>query len=115
MTQVSTRGRRVALVTGAAHGIGERIVRELAAGGDAVVACDIDRSAVVDLVAGLSRAGLTCQSLAVDVTDATQVDRVVDATVERFGRLDVLVINAGIGAVATKRELPREVWDGSST
>lgn len=102
---------RVALVTGAARGIGAAIVRELAATGDAVVACDVDHAAVVELAAGLSQIGLTCEPRGVDVTDASQVQRVVGATVERFGRVDGLVNNAGIGAVAPSEDLPRDVWD----
>jgi 3-oxoacyl-[acyl-carrier protein] reductase len=102
---------RVAIVTGSAKGIGAAIVRGLASAGVTVVACDIDDAAVGELAAELSQAGLACEPRRVDVTDATQVQRVFDGVVAEFGRIDVLVNNAGVGAVAASEDLPRGLWD----
>ena len=85
---------RVAIVTGSAKGIGAAIVRGLASAGVTVVACDIDDAAVGELAAELSQAGLACEPRRVDVTDATQVKRVIDGVVAELGRIDVLVNNA---------------------
>lgn len=84
---------RLALVTGSAKGIGAAILRELAAAGVAVVACDIDDAALGELADEVSQAGAVCEPRRLDVTDATQVQRVIDATVAQFGRIDVLVNN----------------------
>jgi 3-oxoacyl-[acyl-carrier protein] reductase len=77
---------RVCVVTGAAQGIGAATVARLAAEGATVVACD-RRAAEVP--------GAAC-SLALDVTDRAQVDAVVAQVLQRYGRIDVLVNNAGI-------------------
>jgi 3-oxoacyl-[acyl-carrier protein] reductase len=102
---------RVVVVTGAARGIGAAIVHELAAEGHVVVACDIDQAAVAELAAKVSRVGPVCEPRRLDVTDGNQVQSVVDATVARFGRIHVLVNNAGIGAVTASEDLARDVWD----
>ncbi len=90
---------RVALVTGAAGGIGAAIVRRLVAEGARVVAVDRDAVGLAALEAGSPGA---VRSIAVDITDETQVNRAVEEVVDRFGGLDVLVSAAGIsGPVGT--------------
>jgi 3-oxoacyl-[acyl-carrier protein] reductase len=80
---------RVAFVTGASRGIGAAVARSLA---DAGVSVGLASRSGADL--GLANGlGVRC-----DVADAAQVDAAVAATVERFGRLDILVANAGVGA-----------------
>jgi NAD(P)-dependent dehydrogenase (short-subunit alcohol dehydrogenase family) len=88
---VTADATRAALVTGSAEGIGAAIVREPAAAGVAVVACDIDDAAVGEVAAEVSHAGAVCEPRRLDVTDATQVKRVIDGTVARFGRIGTAV------------------------
>ena len=88
---------RVALITGASRGIGAAVARRFSEAGAAVA---LTSRSGDDL--GLDDAiGLRC-----DVRDREQVERAVADTVERFGRLDVLVNNAGVGTYASFLELP---------
>ena len=81
---------KVALVTGAASGIGCAAVMRLASAGAAVCALDIDESAESQFANFPSVLGLRC-----DVTDSEQIDSAIDACVGRFGGLDIVVSNAG--------------------
>lgn len=89
---------RVALVTGAGKGIGRAIARAFAAAGAAV--CCAGRSApdLESLVAEIRAAGGMAVAIATDVADADAVQRMVDACTGGLGRLDILVINAGVTA-----------------
>src|SRR5205823_13468107 len=97
------RRERVALITGASRGFGAAAARELAERGHAVVATmrtpDRDAKAVIDGFEDL------IEPVALDVTDANQVDAAVAAAVERFGRIDVLVNNAGYGLWGAQEDL----------
>lgn len=84
---------RVALVTGAGHGIGAATVRRLAAEGASVVLAELDTAAAETVAAEL--APDRCRVVACDVTDRAQVDAAVAAAEDRFGRLDLLVSVAG--------------------
>ena len=102
---------RVAIVTGASQGIGRAIALELARVGAHVVACS-RRRAVLDPVAAEVRAqGRRALAVACDVGDAAQVDDAVAQTLREFGRIDVLVNNAGYRIRARLEDLPREEWD----
>ena len=108
---VDTLRDRVAVVTGASQGIGRAIALELAKVGAHVVACS-RRRAAVDAVASDVRAlgrralGVTC-----DVGDARQVDEAVERALAEFGRIDLLVNNAGYRIRARLEDLPRAEWD----
>jgi NAD(P)-dependent dehydrogenase (short-subunit alcohol dehydrogenase family) len=100
---------RVAIVTGAAGGLGEAIARRLAADGLSVVVADLDARAAERVAAGLD--GESAVAVAVDVADPVSAQALVDAVVARFGRVDVLVNNAGIaGPTAPVHELAPDDW-----
>ena len=84
---------RIALVTGAARGIGLAIAQRFAADGATVVVADLDGDAATDAAEALEG---PAEGVACDVVDEADVARMVDGVVERHGRLDVLVNNAGI-------------------
>jgi 3-oxoacyl-[acyl-carrier protein] reductase len=88
---------KVALVTGAARNIGRAIARSLAAGGAAVmVNARTSRAMAEETVAMIGGAGGSAALHLADVTDPAQVGALVEATVKRFGRIDVLVNNAAV-------------------
>lgn len=102
---------QVALITGASHGLGVAIARALAAEG-ASIAClarpgpDLDQA-----VAALLASGAQALAAPADVTRATEVEAAVRATLERWGRLDIVVINAGTWQGAPLHETTEEMWD----
>lgn len=88
---------RVALVTGGAQGIGWAIARRLVEEGYRMVIVDLDGAAAETRACELGEGHL---GLGADVTDETRITALVDAVMTRYGRLDVLINNAGIGEVA---------------
>jgi NAD(P)-dependent dehydrogenase (short-subunit alcohol dehydrogenase family) len=98
---------RVAIVTGAARGIGNAIAKGLAAEGARIVVADLDRAeeAATELDGGIG--------LAVDVAEDAQVDQMVREVVDRCGRIDILVNNAGLYASLAMRpftDIPVDEW-----
>jgi 3-oxoacyl-[acyl-carrier protein] reductase len=107
---------RVAIITGAGHGIGKAYARRLAEEGASVVIAEIDAAAAERVAADLARAGHAALALRTDVSDAAAADEMARRTVERFGRIDVLVNNAAIFATvpmsrAPFDEIDPEEWD----
>ncbi|MBS1893519.1 MAG: 3-oxoacyl-ACP reductase FabG [Actinobacteria bacterium] len=101
---------QVAVVTGAARGIGAAIAGRLAAEGATVVLVDRD-PAGEETAEALRATGRAAEFAAADVTDADAVDAVVAAAVDRHGRLDVLVNNAGITRDNLIFKLDEDDWD----
>jgi NADP-dependent 3-hydroxy acid dehydrogenase YdfG len=101
---------KVIVITGASSGLGEAAARHLAASGAKVV-LGARRAARVDALA--TELGGEDKALAVktDVTDREQVKRLVDAAVDRFGRIDVMLNNAGLMPLAPLEELKTDEWD----
>lgn len=97
---------KVAVVTGAGSGIGRAVSHELARRGAAVAAADVVESAARDTIAALVGDGSRHGAFAVDVADLVSVEALAAATEEHFGRVDVLVNNAGVmGQLAPLEEL----------
>ena len=101
---------RVAIVTGAANGIGRAIAERFAAEGAAVLIADVSDGGA-EVVATIERAGGRAAFAPTDVTRDDHVRRMVDEALDRFGRLDVLVNNAGIGTFVPFAELTPDLWD----
>lgn len=103
---------KVALVTGAARGIGKAIAEAYAEQGAHVIVADKLEEQAQAVVEGIRRAGCPeARAFYLDVTDAENVQRAVQYTVESFGRLDVLVNNAGIHRPHLLVDFPVEEWD----
>ncbi|MFQ5426384.1 MAG: SDR family NAD(P)-dependent oxidoreductase [Gaiellales bacterium] len=98
---------RVALVTGAAAGIGRATAEALAQLGARVAVTDADADGAVSVAAAIERA----EGHRLDVTDGDQVRDVVEAILRSHGRIDILVNNAGIGARVPTTELPDDRWE----
>ncbi|MAE65216.1 MAG: short-chain dehydrogenase [Phycisphaeraceae bacterium] len=102
---------QIALVSGAAQGIGRAIADTLAANGATVVYTDINEPVLEQAAANAPGAA---HGMVMDVSDETQVDRVVSDIVARHGRLDIAVSNAGVNTLAhrvTIDEFPLDEWN----
>jgi 3-oxoacyl-[acyl-carrier protein] reductase len=102
---------RVAIVTGAAKGIGRAIAKRFCAEGAAVVVADVDEAKGCEAADALTGAGHRAAFQLVDVSDPASVTEMVRTTVERFGRLDVQVSNAGITNRAAFLDYPLDDWN----
>jgi NAD(P)-dependent dehydrogenase (short-subunit alcohol dehydrogenase family) len=101
---------RVALVTGAARGIGLAAARVLAEEGARVLMCDRDEDVVQGAADDLGREGLTVQAVKADVSDQASIAHAVAAAVAAWGRLDILVSNAAITDDTPFESISAERW-----
>ena len=101
----------VALVTGASSGIGEATARRLAQDGASVALVARRRDRLEALAAEIEQTGGTALAVEADITDRTQAEMAVRQTFERFGRLDVLVNNAGLMLLGPVVGADPEEWD----
>ena len=101
---------KVALVTGGARGLGEQICLELADGGATVIVADLRQEQMEQVAGKLRAAGGQAAPLRLDVSDAHQVEQAIGKTVAEFGRIDVLVNNAGIDKTCSIGEMSADEW-----
>lgn len=104
----------VAIVTGGGQGIGGATARRLAADGASVLIADIDGETAEQNVARIREAGGTASAIVADVSKSADIKAAVDAAVEQWGKLTILVNNAYGGAAnfkGTAVDVPEEAWD----
>ena len=101
---------KVAIITGAAGGIGKEIAKRFATEAAEVVIADLQLAAAQTTADEINRAGGTAMAVAMDVSDESAVEAGVAATFERFGAVDVLVSNAGIQIVKPIDAFPFNEW-----
>jgi 3-oxoacyl-[acyl-carrier protein] reductase len=102
---------KVALVTGAARGLGRIIAQTLAAAGAKVACIDVNVDSLAETVSLIRDAGGTAEPLACDVTDSERVNQVVEEVLEKWGVLNILVNNAGITRDNVIVRMKDEQWD----
>src|SRR6185436_12080953 len=110
MGTVNRFDRKVVLITGASSGIGLAVAKAFAKEGASLMLI-ARRKERLELAAIACRAlGVACENLAADVQDHHQVLRLADQTMEKFGRIDVLINNAGLGFFGPFHQQP---WENS--
>jgi NADP-dependent 3-hydroxy acid dehydrogenase YdfG len=102
---------KVVVITGASSGLGEATARHLAAQGAIVVLGARRADRIEKLAEELTAAGHRAKAVPTDVTDRDQVRRLVDTAVEEFGRVDVMLNNAGLMPLAPLERLKLDEWD----
>src|SRR5574341_1239816 len=103
---------RVVIVTGSSRGIGAAIARGFARDGARVMINHLnDAENAAATLERIHRAGGEAEAIEADVADAQQVKTMVAQTLDRFGRIDALVCNAGICPFYDFLDMPEEVWD----
>src|ERR687893_2031761 len=109
---VGTLKEAVVVVTGASRGLGKAIAEELASGGAKVV-INYSRSKepAEELVKRISQSGGEAIAVQADVSDAEQAQKLIDQSIEKFNRVDVLINNAGINIDRTLQKLSVDDWD----
>jgi short-subunit dehydrogenase len=104
-------GGGVAVITGAARGLGKGIAQAAAARGMSLVLADIDQNMLAATAAEFTAAGVETFAIPTDVTDPTALDRLAEASYDRFGAVRLLVNNAGIEMLGNCWELSAAQWE----
>lgn len=102
---------QVAIVTGAARGLGQTIARDIAASGAKVACVDVNEGLLAETVERITAAGGMAAAFPCDVTDGQRVTAVVGEVVGKWGRLDILVNNAGVTRDNVVLRMKDEEWD----
>lgn len=108
---METFNGKVILVTGGARGLGQAICENLSAAGAIVIAADIRGDLLEKMSAGPEMNGHKINPLVLDVCDEAQIEKAIRDIVEEYGRLDVLINNAGTDKTLSIEELPIADWD----
>jgi NAD(P)-dependent dehydrogenase (short-subunit alcohol dehydrogenase family) len=101
---------KISIVTGAASGIGQAISQALGDDGAVVIIADVNLEGAQKVAAAIQRKGGRAEATELDVTSAEDVQRVIDETVAKHGRLDLIFNNAGVAAGGEARDLSLADW-----
>jgi 3-oxoacyl-[acyl-carrier protein] reductase len=112
---MATMTGKVALVTGAARGIGQAIAKKLAAEGCDVALCDLKAEWLAETVGLIEAMGRKVKCFEVDVGNAAAVDAAVNGAVKEFGKIDILINNAGITKDTLMIRMSEQDWDAVMT
>src|ERR1700733_7619529 len=102
---------KVAVVTGAASGIGGAIAHSLARRGTQIVAVDINAGGVAAVVAELRELGADATPRTTDISDPIAFDSIRDTALERFGKVDIVVNNVGVLTNGLPQDIPAVEWE----
>lgn len=102
---------RVALITGAAGGIGEATARLFAKEGARVVVQDINSDGLAPVVEGITKEGGQATAVNGDITVKGECERIVKAALDAFGQVDILINNAGINRDSMVKKMSEDKWD----
>lgn len=102
---------KVAVITGAASGIGKGMAMRFAREGARVVVADIDRAGAIRVAQEISAQGKDAIAVAVDVSRADEVQSLIQTAVSRYGGIDIMMNNAGIEVSAPVADTEEELWD----
>ena len=102
---------RIAIVTGAARGIGQAIAVKLASEGADLALCDVEKDWLIETAGLITAMGRRVECVAVDVSNGAAVQTAVDQISEKFGKIDILVNNAGITRDTLLIRMSEEDWD----
>lgn len=108
---MGTMDGKVALVTGAARGIGQAIAKKLAEQGCDIALCDLKAEWLAETVGIVQAAGRKVQCFEADVSNGAAVEAVVEGAIKAFGKIDVLVNNAGITKDTLMIRMSEQDWD----
>jgi 3-oxoacyl-[acyl-carrier protein] reductase len=102
---------KVAIITGAGRGIGEETAKKFSEEGAKVIVADLNESDIFEVVNAIEAEGGQAYGQVCNVTDREHVDAMLKATIEKYGRIDVVVNNAGITADSTLVKMDESQWD----
>ncbi|HBF5909900.1 3-hydroxybutyrate dehydrogenase [Clostridioides difficile] len=102
---------KVVFVTGAASGIGKQIAESFLKNGAKVMFSDINQEALNKTTTELQKEGYDCMSVKCDVTKEEEINHAIDKTVEKYGRLDILINNAGLQHVSMIEDFPTDKFE----
>ena len=107
---MDTLDDKVAVITGAASGIGRAIAGALAGRGTCIVAVDIDTAGITTFTEGAAAQGASAFAHTADVSEADAFDGIRDAALRRFGRVDIVVNNVGVLTNGLPQDIPVSEW-----
>ncbi len=101
---------KITIITGGASGIGRALAEEMGRRGAVIVVADIDKKMAMEVAATINSKGGQAKSVHLDVSKGEDVGKLIDETVEEYGRIDYMVNNAGIATLGEVRYMTPEQW-----